>query len=296
MANYKTHAIHGELLLELILASICLRTEIKKEDLKVFCFGPDTLITSDYKIFDYQHSNRVKDYFESILRYIKENKLQDNSEVMAFLYGQLDHYVVDFICHPLIYYMTESMPKTHKFSPHALMENWIDDYIIGEYNRRGIFYFHKWGIKSIELRSLIDEVYRKVYGSNNEAVKYDLGITSLNLYDSVVRNDLSGLKAIALNLLKIGDITYRGSERVLPLLNLEHETWSNPFTGELYTYSFQDLWNESFAKSLEMIEDVNRYLYQDKPLNNFYIKNNISYNSGYPCEDEREPKFVKIYK
>lgn len=75
MPAYKTHAIHGEL----VLPDIDKKVDIKCEDIKTFCFGPDTLIATDYRIFNYQHSHKVKLYFEAIMSLIKENKLQDNS-------------------------------------------------------------------------------------------------------------------------------------------------------------------------------------------------------------------------
>ena len=39
---------------------------------------------------------------------------------MAFLYGQLDHFILDMIMHPLIYYMTENMPKENLLEPHVI--------------------------------------------------------------------------------------------------------------------------------------------------------------------------------
>ena len=112
MPSYKTHAIHGEM----ILPSISSNIEIQREDLKMFCMGPDALIATDYKIFELQHAKETRNYFKTLLKLIKKNKLQDNSEVMAFLYGQIDHFILDIIMHPLIYYMTEGIPKDHKLS------------------------------------------------------------------------------------------------------------------------------------------------------------------------------------
>ena len=106
MPSYKTHAIHGEM----ILPEINNRVEINKEDLKSFCMGPDALIVTDYRLFELQHIKSTRKYFKTLIKLIKENKLQDNSEVMAFLYGQLDHFILDMIMHPLIYYMTNEMP------------------------------------------------------------------------------------------------------------------------------------------------------------------------------------------
>ena len=66
MPSYKTHSIHGELILPYIDKKI----KISKEDIKTFCIGPDTMTATDYKLFDYQHANKIKEYF------IKKNRCQ----------------------------------------------------------------------------------------------------------------------------------------------------------------------------------------------------------------------------
>ena len=109
MPSYKTHSIHSELIFD----DMDKRTTIDKEDVKAFAMGPDTLISSDFNTFKIAHKYAVKDYYELLLKLIKNEKLLENGEVMAFLYGQLDHFVLDVITHPLIYYMTEGEPAKH---------------------------------------------------------------------------------------------------------------------------------------------------------------------------------------
>ncbi len=292
MPAYKTHAIHGEL----ILPEIDKKVDINKEDLKTFCFGPDTLIATDYKIFSYQHSHNVKEYFEAIMRYIKEHKLQDNPEVMAFLYGQLDHYILDIICHPMIYYMTAAKPKDHKMDYHALVEMWIDDYIMEKYGKKEMFYFHKWYLKDKDLRDLINQVYREVYNRNHESIRYSAGITLMNLLDSLARTNAIGIAPLIMNGINIGDLTFGDLERIKPYLNLDHKTWTHPITGELLTTSFDDLFNKASEVSLETIHDANAHIYGDKPLSNQFITNDCTYNTGLPCSEKTEFAFVKQYK
>ena len=43
MPSYKTHAIHGEL----ILPEVNLRVDLDKDDFRMFCLGPDALILTD---------------------------------------------------------------------------------------------------------------------------------------------------------------------------------------------------------------------------------------------------------
>ena len=292
MPNYKTHSIHGELLLPEMNKKI----EIEREDMKIYCMGPDAMIATDYKIFDYQHANKTKDFFETLLKLIKEKKLQENKEVMAYVYGQIDHFVVDSVIHPLIYYMTEDMEAKYKMKPHGLIENWLDEYVMEKYQKKEKDYYKKQLIGDRELIELINEAYKKVYHVSYIGIKYSLGIFSTILYDSIARRE-SKVVPFLLEKWNVGDIQYKEDlERILPFLNIEKNTWYNPETGKPSNDSFDDLWEKSQIMSLETIENVNNYLYLDKKLTSPIIVNNISYNTGLPCENGQSYSYVKKYR
>lgn len=293
MPNYKTHSIHGEI----VLNDMDKKIYIDNKDLKSFCMGPDALITTDYKLFDYQHANKVKEYFETMIKLFKKNNLHKDSEAMAFLYGQIDHYILDVVTHPLIYYITEDMEAKHKIKPHGLVENWIDDYIMKKYRKDKMVYYHKYFLKNKKLKEGINKLYEKVYNSKNESLKYSIGILNTSLYDLLVRQNLIGIAPIITSLSNLGDIMYdKDIRRVLPYLNINNKTWYNPETGEKYNDSFDGLWDKSISESLETIEDVNNYLYKDKSLNNKYISNDISFNTGRPCSEGQNFTYIKRYK
>lgn len=293
MPSYKTHSIHGESILPYIDEKI----EIHNEDIKTFCIGPDTMIATDHKLFNYQHANKTKEYFETLLKLVKENKLQENSEVMAFVYGQIDHYILDVIMHPYIYYMTENIPKTNIILPHSLIEMWIDDYIQKKFNITEKKYYHKLNINNHNLKELINNLYHKVYNKSLTYLKYKYGIILINMFDLNVRNNSIRITNSLTKIFNIGHITYnKNLEHIIPYLNLNKDTWYNPETGERFNYSFDDLWKKSIEVSLETIEDINKYLYLDRELINSYIGNNISYNTGIPCENGQSLKYVKKYK
>ena len=292
MPSYKTHSIHGEL----ILPDIDQRIEIKKEDLKSYCMGPDAMILTDYKTFDYQHAHKTKDFFMTMLKMLKEKKLLENSEAMAYLYGQLDHFVLDSVMHPFIYYMTEGIKSDNKIPPHGLTEMWMDDYTSQKYGKTDLEYYHKLFMKDKELRKMVSELYYKVYRVNHEASKYSLGMFAMALFDSLVRKNQMLIAPEIVGLFKTGDFTYQEDlNRVLPYLNLERNPWYNPEIGSQYTDSFDDLWDKSKEISLETIEDVNKYLYQDQPLKNSLINNNTSFNTGLPCELGQSLTYIKKY-
>lgn len=293
MPSYKTHAIHGEIILPYIYA----KTLIDKEDLKTFCMGPDALIATDYHVFELQHAKDTRNYFKTLLKLIKKNKLQDNSEVMAFLYGQLDHFILDVIMHPLIYYMTEDLPRKHLIDPHGLVENLIDEYVMDKYHKNDIDYYQKKAISDRRLLKLINDAYKKVYNANNISMKYNMGIMLISLYDKLIRRDRLLLAKYIMKLINLGDISYhKDCKQALPYLNLDNRLWYNPETGDVHNESFDNLWDKACEVALETINDVNRYLYHDKSIKNPIIDDDLSFNTGIPCNKGQKLKYLKKYR
>ncbi len=291
MPSYKTHSIHGEL----ILPEIDKKVDINKDDLKAFCSGPDALIATNSQIFYLQHRYNTKSFFLNLIHIIKERKLYENSEVMAFLYGHLAHYALDIVTHPLIYYMTEGIPKDHKLDYHGLVEHYLDDYVMQEFNIGNGACYHKVGIKDSELIKTVTEVYQRAYNAKSVGLQYSGGIAATRFYDSVLRRCTLLDPIIAL--INLGDIKYHNDfELARPYLNLEHDVWFNPETGEKNTDSFLDLFNKAREVALDMIDDVNKFIYGDKPLENYFILNDISYNTGLPCDKGQTKTFIKSYK
>ena len=292
MPSYKTHSIHGEI----ILPEIDKKVDINKEDLKTFCIGPDTFIATNPVIFKLQHVFNTKGFYLNLLNLIKRYKLQDNSEVIAFLYGHLCHFVLDVVTHPFIYYMTEGMEKKNVFDAHGLIEHYIDDYTMDKFNIAKGPYYHKLGISSRDLNKLINKVYDKAYRTKNISIQYNAGIIMTRLYDLALRRDKTQIFNTIVKVINLGDVSYHDDyDLVKPFLNLEHDIWLNPETGEEFTYSFDDLWKKACEMALETIDDVNRYIYQDKPLENRLILNDTSYNTGLPCNEGQSKTYIKKY-
>ena len=286
MPSYKTHFIHGELMFPIIDK----RIDISLDEFKTYCIGPDALLPTQYSLFERQHHELVSMYFLTLLNLIKSSKLQDNSSVLSFLYAQLDHYVLDLTTHPLIYYYTEGLNSNCLIPSHGIIEHWLDDYIINKYQikQEDLFAFHN---KNVELSDLINQLYSLVYGKNNISSKYDIGYSIMYLYDSVIRKDEMFQK-----IFPIGEVAYSSDFlRIIPFLNNNHNIWKHPITGEVFNISFDDLWAKSILLSKEMIEDVNHYLYDDKKLDNYYLLNDISYNTGLPCSKGENFQFIKKY-
>ena len=290
MPSYHTHSA----LAEQVYPMIEKHTNVSKEAFKTFAIGPDALISTDNPTFKNLHKQDVKDYYEALLKAYKDNKLLDNPEAMAFLYGQLCHFMLDVSTHPLIYYLTEKYPKEYKIGPHGIVEMWIDGYYKEKFSDDAVFYYKKTGIKDKDAKKVIDEVTKSIYGASNASKNYSNGIKVLAAYDSLARNNLLGFVPLVEKVL--GPITFKnGLKYVEPFLNLDHAIWVDPETGALSTESFDDLFNKAKTMTEEIIHDCNEYLYHDKPLSNYYIENNISYNTGINCELGQSFEFCKTY-
>lgn len=69
-----------------------------KENLKTYAQGPDILFFSinlfnrkTKKIGNYIHKHNTKDLFINMVNYIKENNLENDYDVLSFLYGYIMH-------------------------------------------------------------------------------------------------------------------------------------------------------------------------------------------------------------
>ena len=147
-----------------------------------------------------------------------------------------------------------------------------------------------------ELTNMINTTYTRVFNSSNVAIKYDLGTFTLVQFDGIRKSKSAILKDFCKKI-KLGDIFYgRSIAKISRFLNLEHRSIMHPVTGEKTQDSFDDLWNKSLDISCELIDDVNKYLYSGRNLDNYFIRNNISYNTGLPCREKEEFKYAKRYR
>ena len=251
--NAPSHSINAELVLQQLNSKV----EIKKDDMRAFSVGPDILIAPDWNTFEIQHQQKSCEFFLTLMDLIKENKLYDNSEVMAFLYGQVSHFVSDVITHPMIYYMTEGLKKEHKIDPHGMLEYYLDDYYMNKYGATEYFYYKKTHIDSPELIQMITELYSEVYDLKHEGIKYDLGVLLTLMYHILFRRNLVNIPITTIKLVNLGDVLYHDNgDLAIPYMNMNHEEWTHPVTGEKRYESFDDLFNKAVEETLDTIDDV----------------------------------------
>ena len=304
------------------------KTNVNLDKFRAFSQGPDFyyfyhfLLNKDkdkyYGIGRKMHRSYVFDYFYTLINYINDNNLFDNSDVKSYLYGHICHYILDSTCHPFIFYKTgvfkKKNKKTYKYnSLHADMEYYIDAYLI--YQREKILphkykvYDKVFNVDSFnnELSKLIDRVMKEVYDVENASKIYLKGIKRTKLFFRLFCNDEYGIKKIIYNtvdkitpsmITKISPLSYYGkSKQKINYLNLDKKEWNHPCDiDEKFNYSFIELYLKAIDKSVKIIKDVSNMLENkkiDKEKLSTLLQDN-SYLTGKNWKDKNKIQYFEF--
>ena len=285
----------------------------------LYCYSFDPKNSKRIKRIAFEaHHYYTKDFIINIVKYIKEHKLENNSDAIAYLYGTINHYVLDTICHPYIFYTTGVYRKhqkwTHKYKGlHTLMEKDIDALYYEKYNKKKYYYcnLNKESVTNITLSKtvldIIDEAFKKTYDKDNVGIYYQKGIKQWRLINFFVVQDFLGIKRFlylifdAITFHKFGYISSYSTHLTNPnrkWLNEEHKEWNHPcIKEEKYTYSFDDLFNQSIDKSLNIVKQINEVLYDNKDIKTLdKVIENTDYATGLDCDDPRELQYFAEIK
>ncbi len=279
MPTYLTHAIMGNTIYNNAKNDDKLfKIEISLPTLKASTLSPDLtkLSKSDFN----SHNKDTDLYFFNTVKYIKENKLYNDLDVMSLLYGDISHYFLDVYTHPLIYYISENCVSLNKLSPHVLTEGYISSYMSEkeqhkEYMNLKSIYMGSLNFANPNLKNLIRETYYKTYNDLSAVKSYEITLQLIKL--SKFREYLE------VNNLTKEDLT-----------NKQKEVWTNPVTNEKHNESFMELYNKALTKTYEAINHVNKYLYDNESKYILYkIFTNLSYDTGVSCSLGKNLIYVK---
>lgn len=251
------------------------------------------------------HSTKTREFFITLTKYIKEKNIYNDSEVMAFLYGFVCHYVLDSNIHPFVFYKTGYFNKKDKESYkynnlHSFMETYLDNYLITKrissvpYNFRIDNFCFDLKRFNYNLQECIDYVFNKVFNIKNMAKIYYISLKQMKGFLRRYRFDKLGIKRFG----------YRAIDYITPkfifrfealsyhyhpkdseyYLNLKHNIWYNPCDKKLFSYeSFDDLYKKSIIEAVKIIEKLNSY-FKGINVNLDNIFTNKSYISGLDCD------------
>ena len=295
---------------------------------KVFGQGPDPYFFYDFHLSRkskevhrinkaMQHS-KVNMHFIKLINYINKNNYYDNPQVMAYLYGQICHFVLDSTTHPYIIYFTgiydEKDLNTYKYNGlHEKMEYYIDCYFI--YKRENILpkyykvYKELFNITefNFELRSCIDNVVRDAYSFDNVSDIYYKSIMDMKKFYFVFNYDRFGIKKLIYSIMdficndscvKKKELSFNVDPNSnLYYLNNDKKIWNHPcYLNEKYDLSFIELYTKAVNKAYIIINDIDIML-RYKTIDNNKIEKlfgNLDYGTGKDCDLNLEYKFFQF--
>ena len=205
------------------------------------------------------HRNNSKSYLLNIIDYIKKNELFKNEELLAYLYGSINHYTSDTTLHPYINYLS-SLPDNKK-GMHNKIEFNIDAYYYEKINNKP---FYKYNISknlikktkfSKPLRKCLNIVFYNTYKVNNMGHIYEKSYNQSHLIFRLFMMDKYGLKKKIYNVLdlipinidfKFSYCSFHISTIDHTFLNKEKKTWYNI---KDKTKSSNESWDELFIKA-----------------------------------------------
>ena len=319
-----THAYFANDLYDIL--PIGLKKLLIDDKLKLRMFSQSTdpfifynlLKRKDQHIRDFQkyfHQNKSQDFFINLVNYIKYNNYYQNSEVMAFLYGFISHYILDSKLHPFIIYKTgmvnEEDENTYKYrNKHEYMENFLDNYMIKQkenitpYNFK--FYNFTFDLKpfSKELIEVMDYTFKETFNFKNFSKYYYKALKDMYKSLKYLRYDKYGLKMVCYKTIdkftsnktfKLQAVSYHTPLKdEFNYLNLNHSTWIHPsLKREKHTESFIELYSIALKDTKKIITDVNSYLKGTKKVNLKNVFKNNSYLTGKNCNNKNILKYFE---
>ena len=279
---------------------------------ELFAQSFDILFFKNRLLGTYAHNNNVNLYFKNIINCIKDNGLQDRSDVLAYLYGSITHYVLDAVVHPFVYYHTgryyQNNKETFKYKgKHAYMEHQIDAIIYEERNKKSIkaAKFDKEVLQKVkfskELRKVIDEAFFQTFDTVNGSRLMYKGYKNYRFVLRHVNISRLGLKYRLYKILdkwvwlkwKPSSYCYYIEKLDREVLNLERNSWCYPVDKEkVYHYTFYDLYDIATLRARKIIVALNEF-FQDKETIEEVLGliGNDSYYMGIDVEKRGQMKY-----
>lgn len=310
MPSLTTHKIIAENILDKLPNKII--ENINKNTYFIFSQSHDIFYyntNKNYKkIGNIGHHKDTQQFIINIIKYIRNNKLENNKHCVSFLYGILSHYYLDSICHPYIFYKTginKNNKETIKYrGQHNLMERTIDSII---YEKKYDKKYKKCNItKEIlpkinitkDLENLINHTYQKTYNIKNSSKILKRSYFIMRLFHKIIVEDSIGIKNKLYNFI---DTISNNKSKCLHsystsiklnnnYLNTNNNKWNHPCNiNETCNKSLNDLLLEAENSTIKTIGKINEYFSNKLDLS--IIKEdikNIDYSTGLIIEENKK--------
>lgn len=158
------------------------------------------------------HTKKTNLFFKNTIKYIQKHELNNDKEILTYLYGLICHYYLDLHIHPLIYYKSGIFNKKDKSSYkyntlHQKLEYLIDLYFIKNHEKTLYYKFkpHSFLFKkssiSPTLSNLIDESIYKTYKYKNCSNNYKKSIKHMYIFYKYINYDPYSYKLLIYSLI-----------------------------------------------------------------------------------------------
>ena len=216
-----------------------------------YSLGGDLLKFSKCRYESHKKSKEL--FFKNMITYIKNNSLEDDSEILGVLYGHICHYALDDTMHPLVRKMAKECKPNKK--NHGFIESYYDIYLVKEkYNEEINKYDNKALFKgkiTKKISKMLDYSYDKTYNIKHLSRYYKLNIF---LYKKIrYLYMIFNIKTIQ-NL--TGYTNFININKNIDLLNNNNEIEYRNINNETRKDSFNNLYEESIRIALKEIEKI----------------------------------------
>ena len=280
--------------------------------------GPDPMYyhapykkNNNASIAKLMHTEKTGDFLIASLSYTKMQL--DKPEVfepcISYISGLICHYVLDFMCHPYIFYIGGRYMKDDESTKpyqglHKRIEVAIDALLLEEKFglKADAFKIHKHILKEQNISPAILDMYEEilyaVYAVPNGAQIFKQSYSDFRNYYQLTYDRLGFKKVFAHSLSPLlpksispfmSSFSYHNCvDEFTDYLNLNKEGWLHPVTGTVYTFSFKDLIHNSLKISSALLNTAYAFLQSEITYDELVAQMpKLSYLTGLPVSDER---------
>lgn len=211
----------------------------------IFFYYATEVISARKNIGSLMHTTKTDAFLKNMINYVDLHKGRAKEIGISYLCGFLSHYVVDCICHPYVYWMTDYLHKEINYlEKHFRFESDMDITLLDMYKHTTPYKFMKnstFYLNEAETAVVCDMLYYAIRSTYHDSritrPGIQMAIYSLYKEQRMIRLASEKANRVVSNISKaLGNQRYLASFIPSPSemrfedpLNLKHKKWHNPW-------------------------------------------------------------------
>lgn len=312
MPAFATHYIFFDELKDEIIKKADFDFDVKVGG--IGCQGPDiflfhrvwppfTIFKTLNSVSSALHREKSEKQFEAFKEYLETAENRDVAK--SYIYAYILHYALDRNCHPYVYArqdeFTAADSKMHPLTAHNIIEHAIDTYLL--YHRRGIYPPSLFDSKATfsdsaeaynEIGRLMSFMIAKSVDREVPPQEVIRAITDTAHTQDILRDEKGGatrlahsierpLAPVAKNFKLSASIKPKDLELADNCVNIRNNPWTSPYDKVERRDSFEELFEQSKADALELIDGFEALCRGEKTA--YEVTGNISFLTGIEVTD-----------